>query len=262
MTFGDKLYKLRKENGLSQEALAEKLNTSRQAVSKWENGQGYPEMDKMVTLGNLFGVSLDYLLKDSAEPAPDREEGYYVSRETGEGYLQFADKTSKRMALGFLLIALAFIPYFVFDRNPALYLVPTILLAVLGFGTSLSSTMLEEERYRTMKKEPLLLDEKYLQELNARYDQLKKKYGLASTAGGGLFAAGILAFGIERRFMDSPFLEPYYPYCIGLIGLGVYIMTRSSGVLEAYQLLARNETYANRFGFKLRRKLWKKFDEL
>ena len=43
MTFGEKLYKLRKAQGLSQEALAEKLNTSRQAVSKWENNNGYPE---------------------------------------------------------------------------------------------------------------------------------------------------------------------------------------------------------------------------
>ena len=46
MTFGEKMYKLRKAQGLSQEALAEKLNTSRQAVSKWENNNGYPETEK------------------------------------------------------------------------------------------------------------------------------------------------------------------------------------------------------------------------
>ena len=45
MTFGEKLLQLRKEKGLSQEALAEKINTTRQAISKWENGQGYPETD-------------------------------------------------------------------------------------------------------------------------------------------------------------------------------------------------------------------------
>ena len=48
MTFGEKLYKLRKGKGLSQEALAEQLNTTRQAISKWENNQGFPETDKLL----------------------------------------------------------------------------------------------------------------------------------------------------------------------------------------------------------------------
>ena len=63
MNFGEKLFSLRKEKGLSQEALAEQLNTSRQAVSKWENDQGYPETEKLLMLANLFEVSVDYLLR-------------------------------------------------------------------------------------------------------------------------------------------------------------------------------------------------------
>lgn len=70
MTFGEKLFKLRKEKGLSQEALAEKVNTTRQAISKLENGQGFPETEKLLMIGNIFEVSIDYLLKDSAEPRP------------------------------------------------------------------------------------------------------------------------------------------------------------------------------------------------
>ena len=56
MTFGEKLYKLRKSQGLSQEALAEKLNTSRQAVSKWENNNGYPETEKIILISKIFQV--------------------------------------------------------------------------------------------------------------------------------------------------------------------------------------------------------------
>ena len=48
MTFGEKLYKLRKEQNLSQEALAEKVNATRQAVSRWENNQGFPETEKLL----------------------------------------------------------------------------------------------------------------------------------------------------------------------------------------------------------------------
>lgn len=53
MTFGEKLYKLRKSQGFSQEELAEKLNTSRQAISKWENNNGYPETEKIILVSKL-----------------------------------------------------------------------------------------------------------------------------------------------------------------------------------------------------------------
>lgn len=62
-----KLYKLRKNSGLSQEQLAEQLNVSRQAISKWESGTAVPESEKLITISNYFGVSVDYLLKDDEE---------------------------------------------------------------------------------------------------------------------------------------------------------------------------------------------------
>ena len=63
----EKIYKLRKNSGLSQEQLAEQLNVSRQAISKWESGTAVPESEKLVTISNYFGVSVDYLLKDDEE---------------------------------------------------------------------------------------------------------------------------------------------------------------------------------------------------
>ena len=64
MDFADKLLKLRTQYGYSQEALAEKLNVSRQAVSKWELGTTLPETDKVISISEFFNVSTDYLLKD------------------------------------------------------------------------------------------------------------------------------------------------------------------------------------------------------
>ncbi len=64
MNFYEKLQKLRKRNGLSQEQLAGELGVSRQAVSKWESGQGYPEIDKILLLSDIFKVSLDDLLRE------------------------------------------------------------------------------------------------------------------------------------------------------------------------------------------------------
>lgn len=62
MSFGDNLKLIRKERGITQEQLAEMLDVSRQAVSKWEAGNGYPETDKLVTISKKLNVSLDYLM--------------------------------------------------------------------------------------------------------------------------------------------------------------------------------------------------------
>ena len=67
MTLGEKIYRLRMERGLSQEAFGEMLNVSRQSVSKWETDQSFPELDKIVAISEMFGVSTDYLLKESEE---------------------------------------------------------------------------------------------------------------------------------------------------------------------------------------------------
>ena len=80
MTFGEKLQALRQKSGMSQDALAEKLNVSRQAVSRWERDETMPETEKIVLIADLFGVTTDYLLRQgdhqqtahsAAEPKKD-----------------------------------------------------------------------------------------------------------------------------------------------------------------------------------------------
>ena len=62
MEFGNRLYELRKQKGLSQEELANRLDVTRQTISKWELGDSTPDMDKLVQLGELFEISLDELV--------------------------------------------------------------------------------------------------------------------------------------------------------------------------------------------------------
>jgi transcriptional regulator with XRE-family HTH domain len=66
MTFGEKLKKARKEAGLSQEQLAEKLSVSRSAVAKWENDKGMPDIQNLKALASLLNTSIDYLLDDDS----------------------------------------------------------------------------------------------------------------------------------------------------------------------------------------------------
>jgi transcriptional regulator with XRE-family HTH domain len=82
MSIGAKIQQLRKQRGLSQEQLADKLGVSRQSISKWESEQSAPEINKIVQLSDLFGVTTDYLLKDTEEqqgnaslPHRDRRQG-------------------------------------------------------------------------------------------------------------------------------------------------------------------------------------------
>ena len=73
MNLSDRIQNLRKARGLSQEELAEALDVSRQAVSKWESGQSSPDLDKIVQLSEYFGVSTDHLLKGAELPHADNE---------------------------------------------------------------------------------------------------------------------------------------------------------------------------------------------
>lgn len=101
MKFNVKLQKLRKEKGLSQEALAEMLNISRQAVSKWEGGVSYPDMENLISISDMFGVTLDSLIKD-CELVVDQtntvSEPYWASWKTHYEY------KSKRSLFGIPLV--------------------------------------------------------------------------------------------------------------------------------------------------------------
>lgn len=71
MTLHEKIYAYRKQLNLSQEALADKLNVSRQAVSKWESGQAKPDIDNLIVMTQLFNITLDELMTDKAPQASD-----------------------------------------------------------------------------------------------------------------------------------------------------------------------------------------------
>ena len=115
MILADKIIRLRKKNGWSQEDLAEKMNVSRQAVSKWESAQTVPDLEKILMLGDLFGVTTDYLLKDEIES----EEFTYGGEDSAvrrltlaeaNEYLALRKTASVRMAAATFLCIFSVIP--------------------------------------------------------------------------------------------------------------------------------------------------------
>ena len=122
MRFSEKLPKLRKNNNLSQEQLAEQLGVSRQAVSKWESEQSTPDLEKVIAMSELFEVTTDYILK-GIEPVSTTNR-----------------KTVKTLYLGFVLIFATIAGIWSFAANRFNYdEIIMIILAggVVGLGMAL-----------------------------------------------------------------------------------------------------------------------------
>lgn len=111
MGFSERVTALRKQAGWSQEELAQRLDVSRQAVSKWESGQAMPDLDRVVRMSELFGVSTDSLLKDTPEPDRSVQEAVRaVTMEEAEAFLSLKETMADRIAWAVLACVLAPIP--------------------------------------------------------------------------------------------------------------------------------------------------------
>ena len=132
MNIAEKIVLLRKKKGISQEELANKLNTSRQAVSKWENNQSTPDLEKLVALSKYFNVTTDYLLTDSIETSINNNsqcesniEFQELKSEVTEDEYQYAINEAKKkkhfsywviVAVPLIMILAVLICYYCFYR--------------------------------------------------------------------------------------------------------------------------------------------------
>ncbi len=207
MTLGQKLKTLLKEKNMTQEELAEQLDVSRQAVGKWVNDKGIPEVTKLIQISNMFGVSLDYLLKEEGREESGAESGYYVSGEMLEGYLSCEKLKRKRIIGGLSLMMLANI----FDEigiicggsirggMEGVYWAVTLAgLALLVWQC------FQTKKYQEIRNEKLIFDGKVYEAFKNRREKERKKYAVMMIAGIALLAVGedIIAFlgsGMEYR---------------------------------------------------------------
>jgi len=116
MTFGNRLYELRKNSGLSQEELAELLDVSRQSISKWESDKGYPEMTRLIFLSDYFQVSLDYLMRgvEKEELSEQKKESLEYHTDTLTNNIQIFltnlnDNQKKKLQLLYILMILVLV---------------------------------------------------------------------------------------------------------------------------------------------------------
>ena len=117
MILAEKIVKLRKQVGWSQEELAEKMNVSRQSVSKWESTNSIPDLNKIIMLADIFDVTTDYLLKDDVEVASTSNRNFeasciQISLEQALRFVECKKKTARLIAIGVFLCVGSVIPLF------------------------------------------------------------------------------------------------------------------------------------------------------
>ena len=158
MILADKIMTLRKKAGWSQEELAAQLNVSRQSVSKWESAQSIPDMDKVVQMSRLFGVTTDFLLKDEieieehtqSEPV-DEPPLRRVTMEEASAYLALRREAAPKIALAtflciispvalLMLAAMSELSRFGISENAAAGIGLCVLLVLVAIGVTLFFT--------------------------------------------------------------------------------------------------------------------------
>ena len=264
MIFADKLILLRKKAGWSQEELADQMNVTRQSVSKWEGAQSVPDLEKMLRLSELFGVSTDYLLKDEIEEAEhidssdDTPTLRRVSMEEANAFLSVKLRTAKTIAYAAFLcivspIALLILGAIsestvgVLNENIAggigmIVLIILVAIAAVMFISSGSKTApfayLEKEKFETEYGVSGMVKER-----KAQYKDLHTKHNIAGaclcvTALIPLFVGAIIDAD------NDLFLTIMLSLSFLIAGVGVICFIKTGIIWASYEKLLQEGEYS------------------
>ena len=270
MILADKIIMLRKQKGWSQEELAERLDVSRQSVSKWEGNLSTPELDKVIAMSELFGVTTDYLLKDEMgdEDYEEKEETETeeperihfdpirkVGHAEAEVYLDEVGKMSWWIATGVMLCILSPVLLILLGGFSDLGWIGENLAAGLGLialfvfvavaivlfipaGMRLS-------KFEYLVKENIVLDDDataIVEEEKAAYE---KKHILLLTCGVLLCVLAAAQLVVISCLIGTT-LPVIASVCglLVLVSIGVFLIVRTCNVYESFQKLLREGEYS------------------
>ena len=251
MTLGQRLQNARKEAGLSQEELAEQLGVSRQAVSKWENDSGYPEMEKMIRLSQIYQVSLDYLVGNEQEQEqPDEDiptKGWYVSHELAEGFLAYQKGKFRKIGICVLLVflssALSYIDVYYYEYGGIEDILSTFLIMVTII--LIISIAISNNPYKKIWKNTLVFDDEVLKQLRVDFSENKRKTQIMLIGGVTILLTGCMLLPDLGEIIVPNRQYMYIWSALGdvLTGIGGYFAVYAWGIWRAYKVLTMNEEY-------------------
>ena len=253
MIFADKLIALRKKSGWSQEELAEKLGVTRQSVSKWEGAQSVPDIDKILQLSRLFGVTTDYLLKDElGEPeytaGDDAPALRKVTLAQANDYLTQAHANAPKMALATALCILSPVPlialgalaeygYFRADFATGLGLCALLVLVAVAVVLFMQCGAAVKP-YEFLEKEPIDTEYGVTGLAHERRDAFAAQYNRGNILGTVLCILCAVPLFAAMMFLDTDILAAA-AVCLllVLVACGVYAFVRVGTVQDALNQL-------------------------
>jgi len=237
MTFSQKLKALRKEHSFSQEEIAQQLNVSRQSVSKWESGQGFPETDKLKQISTIFGVTLDYLLKDDYDVEEQPDLGYYVSREMIDGFLSYKRHGAKRITIGVCFIILSNLFNNIFNYNQTAQILYWVSIAV-GISVLIWNGF-QPKRYREIGTKQLCFDDATIKAFREEQEKNSKQYAVMIIAGVILLVLGPQFTQIVMNYSDN--MGDSLTWILLATCVSLFILAGLS--LHAENMIAQNAVY-------------------
>lgn len=273
MIFADKLVQLRKKSGWSQEELAAQMGVSRQSVSKWESAQSIPDLERIVRLSKLFGVSVDFLIKDELEPedeASPRSVGTLeigetsdtparvVSLEEANEFLEMRAKSAAPIALGVLLCVLSSAPLVVLaswseasnaplSEDAASGLgVSVILLAVAVAVAIFLYNGIKLKHFEYLKTERIETAYGITGMVNERKARFRDTYTKSVIVAVVLFILSAVPLLMVSLFVpESNSLAQGLTIAVllVLVGIGAYLLVRVGIIWGSYNLLLQEDDY-------------------
>ena len=281
MILAEKIAYLRKQKEWSQEELAGRLDISRQSVSKWESGTSIPELDKIIGISNIFGVSTDFLLKDEydidviseAGQSVQAAEGAFpedsleestgcrdmrsISLEEANTYLQTVQNTAGRIATGVLICILSPICLLVMggwseygpvaiSEDMAAGLGIAILLVMVAAAVVLFIINgMKLEPYESLEKEEIHLQYGVSGIVEKQRAAYTRQFQRSLVLGVTVCILSVLPL-IVTMGLDIAEIWRVYGVCVllAIVSFGVYLLVRAGSIWESYQKLLQEGDYS------------------
>lgn len=268
MILADKIINLRKKNGWSQEELAEKLGVTRQSISKYEGAQSIPDLDKILKLSEIFGVTTDYLIKDELEEeeyAPSQMQEnesesdrsvHKVTMEMANEYLQIIDWTAGKTAFATMLCilspivllmlgAMSEMPDYHISENAAAGIGICVLIVLIAIAVTIFILCgMKTKKYEYMEKEDIETAYGVSGMVKEKRDAYHSPYVTQLVIGITCCICSVIPlFGTLAVSESDFYMVSAVCMLLTLVAIGTYFIVRSAAKMNAMNQLLEEEDY-------------------
>ena len=268
MILADKIINLRKKNGWSQEELAEKLGVTRQSISKYEGAQSIPDLDKILKLSEIFGVTTDYLIKDeleeeeyAASQMQDNESEsdrsvHKVTMEMANEYLQIIDWSAGKTAFATMLCilspivllmlgAMSEMPNYHISENAAAGIGICVLIVLIAIAVTIFILCgMKTKKYEYMEKEDIETAYGVSGMVKEKRDAYHSPYVTQLVIGITCCICSVIPlFGTLAVSESDFYMVSAVCMLLTLVAIGTYFIVRSAAKMNAMNQLLEEEDY-------------------